>query len=126
MPLIKPEVQKILREAGLEKEPRTKPNGTVDENLSLAGLSNESIAEELTHLALNSSNESLRLRALETALKVRGALKETPPVLPSFTIVIQNSSPDLAKTGGVNPILIPRQSLGVSTSESTTKEEMKN
>lgn len=105
MPLIKPEVQKILRESGLEPKERT---GTVDEQLNVAGLSNEALADELTHLALNSSNEALRLRALETALKVRGALKEQAPVIPSFTIIIQNSSPDLSKTGGVNPILFPR------------------
>lgn len=105
MPLIKPEVQRVLRESGLDKPERT---GTVDEQLTLSGLSNEALADELSHLALNSTNEALRLRALETALKVRGALKEQPPVIPSFTIVIQNSSPDLTKTGGVNPILFPR------------------
>ena len=108
MPLIKPEIQKILREAGLEKVPGT---GTVDEQLNLSGLSNEALADELTKLALSSGNEALRLRAIETVLKVRGALKESPSLVPSFTIVIQNSSPDLSKTGGINPILIPRQSL---------------
>jgi hypothetical protein len=105
VPLIRPEIQKILRESGLEPKAR---EGTVDEQLNLSGLSNEALADELTHLALNSSNEALRLRALETALKVRGALKEQPAVIPSFTIIIQNSSPDLTKSGGVNPILFPR------------------
>ena len=114
MPLIKPEVQKILRESGLEKTPN---QSTVDEQLAVSGLSNEAIADELTHLALQSGNEALRLRALETALKVRGALKETPPVIPSFTVIIQNSNPDLTKTGGVNPILFPRTGIKPSESE---------
>lgn len=115
MPLIKPEVQRILRDAGLESTSKNK--GTVDESLLEAGLSNEALADELTSLALSSNNESLRLRALETALKVRGALKEQAPALPSFTIVIQNSSPDLTKSGGVNPILFPRSSFGLSGKE---------
>lgn len=113
MPLIKPEVQKILRESGLDKASR---EGTVDESLNQAGLNNEALAEELSNLALNSNNEGLRLRALETALRVRGALKEQPTQLPSFTIIIQNSSPDLSKTGGANPILFPRSSLNSLTS----------
>jgi hypothetical protein len=106
MPLIKPEIQKILRESGLDKS--SDRECTVDEQLNLSGLSNEAVADELSHLALNSQNEALRLRALETVLKVRGALKEQPQAVPSFTIIIQNSSPDLTKTGGVNPILFPR------------------
>src|SRR5215475_7328318 len=113
MPIIKPEIQKVLRTAGLVEE--SNPQGSVDESLINAGLDNESLAEELTGLALRSNNENLRLRAIETALKVKGALKETAPQVPSFTIVIQNSpasvSPDLNSTQGVNPILFPRQSL---------------
>ena len=120
VPLIKPEVQKMLREAGLDK---SNEQGSVDENLNAAGLSNEALAEELTHLALNSNNEALRLRALETALKVRGALKDQPAILPSFTVIIQNSTPDLSKTGGVNPILLPRQSLGLKDFEKTSPKE---
>jgi hypothetical protein len=120
MPLIKPEVQRILRESGLEGSSSLK--GSVDEHLNSAGLNNEALAEELTSLALNSNNEALRLRALETALKVKGALKEQTPALPSFTIVIQNSSPDLSKSGGVNPILFPRSSFSLSTNKEEQKE----
>jgi hypothetical protein len=110
MPLIKPEVQKILRAAGLEKAARPEDESLIDK-LSNAGLSGDALAEELTSLALHSNNDALRLRALETVLKVKGALKEQPAQLPSFTIVIQNSSKDLSETEGVNPILFPRQSL---------------
>lgn len=109
MPIIKPEVQKVLRAAGLAKDPlETK---SLEENLDLAGLSNESIAEELASLALRSTNENYRIRALETALKIKGALKvEAAPQIPQFTIVIQSSEP--ASSNSVpNPIVFPRQSL---------------
>jgi hypothetical protein len=123
MPLIKPEVQKILREAGLTKD----SGGDYSEDLTLeghlteAGLSSNAIAENLSNIALHSGNDNLRLRALETALKIKGALKEQVTELPNFTIVIQNTSPnsqDLSKTGGVNPILFPRQSLNLNTNAS--------
>lgn len=109
MPLIKPEIQKILRQAGLEKDRRSKDDTTMEDRLNSAGLDSEAVAEELTALALRSNNEALRLRALETALKVKGALKEQPTQVPTFTIVIQNSSKNLDETQGVNPILFPRQ-----------------
>jgi hypothetical protein len=112
MPLIKPEVQKILKQAGLVKDQNTEIDRTINETLIDAGLSDENIAEELTSLALHSNNEGLRLRALETALKVKGALKETPPVIPSFTVVINNSNKDLSNTAGLNPTVFPRQSFG--------------
>lgn len=112
MPIIKPEVQKVLRSAGLLPEEKSEAGGTMNEGLESAGLTTEAIADELTALALRSSNEALRLRALETALKVKGALKDTPVTVPSFTVVIQtNEDHDLGQTHGVSPNLFPRQSL---------------
>lgn len=121
MPIIKPEVQKILRTAGLieDRSEISEDSLNMDQQLSISGLNGESIAEELTNLALHSQNESLRLRALETALRVKGALKDQPAQLPTFNIVIQGSSTDLSKTEGVNPIIFPRQSL----SEEKKKEK---
>lgn len=118
MPLIKPEVQKVLKEAGLLKKDGV-IDRTINETLVDSGLSDENIAEELTNLALHSNNESLRLRALETALRVKGALKDTPPVIPQFTVVIQNSSKDLKDTLGLSPTLFPRQSLKSDDSKET-------
>jgi hypothetical protein len=112
MPLIKPEVQKVLKEAGLIKKDQDQIR-SINETLTDSGLSDENIADELTSLALHSNNEGLRLRALETALKVKGALKETPPVIPSFTVVINNSNKDLSNTAGFNPTVFPRQSFSL-------------
>lgn len=111
MPIIKPEVQKVLRAAGLEKP--LNPTRTVDENLDLAGLSNEAIAEALTRIALYADTDHMKMRALETALRVKGAMKEQTQQMPKFTIVIQNTgnSEKTSRSGGINPILLPRQSL---------------
>lgn len=110
MPIIKPEIQKVLRTAGLLNE-QSSEDLSVEESLTQAGLDTASIASELSDLALRSNNEALRLRAIETALKIKGALKEQTPVIPSFTIIIQGSTTDLSKTNGINPVLFPRQSL---------------
>lgn len=116
VPLIKPEIQKVLTKAGLLDD-NSLSSKSVDENLSYHGLDNSGIAEELAGLALRSNNESLRLRALETALKVKGALRETAAQIPTFTIIIQNTSKTLDTTQGVNPIIFPRQSLNSKTSD---------
>lgn len=109
MPIIKPEIQQALRDAGLtDRAPSDEL--TIQEHLAQAGLSDAELAEELVELAKHSGNESLRLRALETAAKIKGALKEAPPSIPSFTIILQSASSD-SPVRATNPILFPRQSL---------------
>lgn len=112
MPLMRPEVQNVLRAAGLEKE-SSNPEETISGKLDRAGLSQDEIAEELAHLAKNSGNEVLRLRALETGLKAHGALKETAPQIPTFNLIIQSASPS-KEVPSVNPVLFPRQSLALN------------
>jgi len=128
MPLIRPEVQKVLRSAGLVGQDKElgSPDGesTMSDQLTQAGLTDLSIADELKNLALHSNNEGMRLRALETALKVKGALKDQPISLPTFNIIIQSSDIDLAPTKGVNPILFPRQSLNKLSAESVESSEI--
>lgn len=117
MPIMKPEVQRVLRAAGLKPE-----NKEPKEDVTLEGqlgefLSVEETLENLASMAKNSASDAIRLRALETALKLYGALKESTPQLPHFTIIINDGSVSeksqvqvLAKTGnGVNPIFVPRQ-----------------
>src|SRR4051812_5473509 len=101
MPLIKPEIQKVLRAAGLSEDEALDSQGeasSLDKKLRAAGLSLEEILEEFAHIAKNSGNESLRARCLETVLKAHGALKDTAPAIPSFTIVINGNS-DLSSEG---------------------------
>lgn len=106
MPIIKPEVQKVLREAGLVK--KIESSDSIDTILSESGLSKSEVIEELSSLARSSSNETLRLRALELAMKAHGLLKNDNAAVqvPNFTIVFQK---DVVGDHDVNPILIPRE-----------------
>lgn len=113
MPLIRPEVKRVLQEAGIEKE---STGGTISDKFAQAGLSDDDIAEQLADLAKHSNNEALKLRALETIAKIRGALKEQPQAVPSFNIIIQSSSPS-SEAPSVNPIIFPRQSLNTLKTE---------
>lgn len=111
MPLIKPEIQEVLRQSGLMAEKKQVAAGSLTEKLESAGLGLEETLEELATILKSSTNESLRVRIGETVLKAHGALKETAAAPPSFTIVIQGSeAPALAGVpSGINPILLPRQ-----------------
>jgi hypothetical protein len=116
MPLIRPEIQQVLRSAGLLSEEKPKGiSSSLTEKLDAAGIGLDETLEQLAFVAKESGNESLRVRCLETILKAHGALKESAPAIPSFTIVINGSpSSSVESTGlpnGVNPILLPRQLL---------------
>ena len=137
MPLIRPEIQKILRESGLlesEEVKARKDARPLAERLDAAGLGLDETLEELAMVAKGSGNESLRVRCLETVLKAHGALKESAPSAPSFTIVIQGQAvgdPSHTKQAnipdGVNPILLPRQLLTLlNTSDSTLTSDTSN
>jgi hypothetical protein len=122
VPLIRPEIQKVLREAGISQDRDTSEPQTLTEKLDAAGLSLDNVLGQLSTVAETTGNEALRVRCLETALKAHGALKETAPAIPSFTIVINDSSP--SPQPSVNPILLPRQLLNnPSYIQSTTTIE---
>jgi hypothetical protein len=102
MPILKPEIQKALRAAGLTREVSEVP---LSDRLEVAGLGLDSTLEILHDLAHNSGNENTRRQAIETVLKLHQVLKDQPAAPPSVTIVIQD--PHMV-AGSVNPILIPR------------------
>ncbi len=101
MPLLKPEIQEALRSVGLSRDSGADSITDIlnDNNLSLR----DSI-ELLSDIA-RSGDAGERRRAIETAFKLHGVLKDTPSIIPQVTIII--SDPEAA-VGGVNPILIPR------------------
>lgn len=130
MPLIKPEVQNLLREAGLapgRSSSSSAGDNTLNEKMDQVGLTDEMLLEGLYDIAKLSGNEAIRLRALETALKARGSLKESAQSPPSFTIVIQPSSFQQSPQNsqnvpeGVNPILLPRQLLNKIKTDDTVQ-----
>ena len=118
MPLMKPEIQEVLRAAGLAKD-QPKTDAPLTEKLNAAGLGLSETLDEIASIVKGSGNEALRFRALETVLKAHGALKESIPPPPSFTIVIQDTLPNPSQTPSVNPILLPRQLLKQLNSTST-------
>jgi hypothetical protein len=124
MPLIKPEIQKVLRHVGLSDRPEpSSENCSFSEKLDQAGLSNDEIAEELVQLAKNSGNEVLRLRALETALRVKGALRESAQTQapPTFHITINSSPAAVSAPVPQNNIFLPRTSLAKLTGTDSDK-----
>ena len=110
MPLIRPEIQEVLRSAGILPE-KSEEKISIQESLEGSGLGLPELAEELVSLAKHSGNEGIRLRALEIGAKLHGILKESqqsPRDLPQFNIIIQTSRP----SGDPSEILFPRSANG--------------
>jgi len=102
VPILRPEIQKALRAAGLSKDQN---ETSLDEKLNACGLSLEETLSQLSDIAHAGGNETTRLRALETSLKLSKVLNDQPTTIPNITIVIN----DPGRAAGVNPILIPRE-----------------
>lgn len=103
MPILKPEIQNALREAGLVHDPSNK---SLDELLDNNGLSKDAILQTLGFIMENAGSDQTKLRAVENALKVRGLMKDTPTTVPSITINIIDPS---KKDATVDAFLLPRE-----------------
>lgn len=114
MPLIKPELQKALRAAGLASPESASSEESSDKSsfqlqLERAGLGLEDTLQELSNISKTSVSEHLKLRSIETVLKLHQVLKEQPAAqIPAINIIIQDSNSD-AILEGTNPIFLPRQ-----------------
>jgi hypothetical protein len=98
LPILTPEIKKVLKSVGLNQD---KPEGSSLEDS--AGLSLESTLNTVSHIMDHGDTDTIRLNAANTALKLRGLMKDAGATVPSVTIVIRDSGAPL-----VNPILIPR------------------
>ena len=105
MPLIRPEIQSILRETGISPSAARLGKQSISEQLDEAGLSISNLLEQLSALSVSSSSDQLKARVLETALKMHGVLKEQAAAPPAITI---NITDPYGQNPSVNPILIPR------------------
>lgn len=101
MPILKPEIQAALRHAGIGKV----EGSSVADMLNEADLSLWDSIQILADIARGSSQEGEKRRAIETAFKLHGVLKDTAPAPPQVTIIIND--PEGPK--GINPILLPRE-----------------
>ena len=107
MPLMKPEIQRVLRTLDtVSNSSRSSDEspGSLVSLLDRAGLSLEDCLSGLADIAHGGDTSNVKKSALDTALKLHGVLKDQAPPPPSVTIVIQD--PDNA--GLDNPILLPR------------------
>lgn len=118
MPLIDTsirDIQDLLDEESVEStgEARLAPrirthDGSLKGQLSAAYLDRETVLEELRGIISDpNTSSSTKLRAIETVLKMDGALKDTPNNnIPPFIIMINDPG---SASNGPNPILFPRE-----------------
>lgn len=116
MPLIDtsiPDIQNLLYEEAAIGEPRLVPrkrdnDGSLRGQLNAAFLDRETVLEELRAIISDpNTSSSTKLRAIETVLKMDGALKDTANTnIPPFIIMINDPG---SANNGPNPILFPRE-----------------
>lgn len=107
MPLLKPDIQRVLQNAGLVKE---RSDNDIVDILDEHNLDKQSLLRKLSDISEDAQNDHTKLRALELAFKLHGLLKDQPPVPTTVNIVINDPSEKSNKVvQSVNPILIPRQ-----------------
>lgn len=113
MPLIDTSTEVEIEEAREEtatlfiRPSRAARKGDLTDLLESNSLGADRLIESLGSIAHNSENDSLRLRAIETGLKLnpetRAAMREADAKeLPIVNIIIRDGN-------GMNPILIPRK-----------------
>jgi hypothetical protein len=99
MPLLQvQQVKRALRESGISDK------NEIQKLLELEGLGPGEVISELASVMRGADNSATKMRALDTALKLNGLLKNDEGVLaPTVNIIIHDS-----EFSGANPILIPR------------------
>lgn len=104
MPLIDTQnrttIHEIVRETLQSQGPQD-----MREKLDEAFLSESSLLESLRSIVETGQSDSVRLNAIQTALKMHGSLQERPMTVPTVNITINGTNQVL----GVNPILLPRE-----------------
>ena len=118
MPIIEHAVQEALRNAGLVKNPEVEKEKSIEEMLDESGLTLSETVNHLSDVVTGADTSNTKLRAIETAFKLRGTLKDQAQAPPSINIIIHDGKFG-AGTGntinGLNPILIPRANRNVPT-----------
>ena len=109
MPIIQHNVQAALREAGLVKDPNAKEE-SIEDILDSEGLTLRETISCLSDVVKCADTSASRKSAIDTALKLRGVLKEQAAPPPTFNIVFQSPADRPVSDGEIkiNPILVPR------------------
>lgn len=95
-------VTELLTEAGIASK-RGGIKKSIKELLDEYDIGTENAIELLSDIARRGESDAIRLRAIDTALKLSGDLTETVQV-PVVNIIINDKESDFV----INPILIPR------------------
>lgn len=101
MALLKPEIARTLREAGIG-EPA---EDDIKELFKNHRLSVDDSIGILADIAQNSGNDGLKLRAVDLALKAQQVMRDQGAMPTQVTFIINDPS---SKGMTINPILIPR------------------
>lgn len=112
MPLINHGIQDALRKAGIVKDPNEGPSN-IQSKMNEAGMSVDELLISLRDTVEGADSSSVKLRAIDTALKLHGVLKDQVAPPPLVNIIIADPNP-LKAEGGLNPILIPRKVIAIS------------
>jgi hypothetical protein len=121
VPILKPDIQRVLQQAGLEKSEEVDMTSLLESN----NLDKGTLLDRLRDLIECGENESTRIRALELSLKLHGLLKDVIPTPASVTILIKDPSDKSSSAiSGVNPVVLPRQLK--TESESNPDLDLKN
>ena len=111
MPIIQHNVQAALRQAGIVKDPDAEQQKSIEDILDEEGLSLRETISCLSDVVKCADTSASRKSAIDTALKLRGVLKEQAPAPPSFHIVFTSPNDRPEGQNGeikINPILVPR------------------
>lgn len=104
MALLSPGIQEALREAGIGVRNSKKSKLSIEDALDEAGLTLESSLSVLAELQESGGTDLIRARAAETALKIRGLMKDQVQSPPSITFVFTDK-----KDANLDSILVPRE-----------------
>lgn len=103
MPVLRPEVNKLLEAANLKKKGGAAAKD-IKEQLEDAGLGLSDTLENLRQLRDYTESESTKVRINEAVLKMHGVMKEDAASIPAINIIISDPN-----APAFNPILIPRE-----------------
>ena len=108
MPILNHGVQEALRQAGILPSEREE-NSSIQDQLNSEGLSTRDLLIHLKDLVDGADTSAVKLRAIDTGLKLHGVLKDQAPAPPSINIIINDKDGMPGSVNGLNPILIPRK-----------------
>jgi len=109
-PLINDPAAEVLRSAGIiRSKDDSSDKNELKRILDNNSLSLEEVIQELSLVARESREENTKLRALDTALKLHGAMDDEQVKIPQITIIIQPLND--SQRDPIPSILIPREVL---------------